>query len=78
MKSSKLYFNACLCFQLFQIIHVRILKVSLEGVGHDNVFIFLVEKRRVECHYKGAASETPFKWRFAGVPTMTRHWMLVW
>ena len=24
------------------------------------------------------ASETPFKWRFAGGPMMARHWMLVW
>ena len=24
------------------------------------------------------ASETPFKWRFAGVPMMAQHWILAW
>ena len=24
------------------------------------------------------ASETPFKWRFAGVPKMAQHWMHAW
>ena len=23
-------------------------------------------------------SETPFKWRFAGMPMTARHWMLAW
>ena len=51
--------------------HARIQKVLSEGVRFDNNF-FLVDEGI------WSASETPFKWRLAGVPMMTQHSMLAW
>ena len=58
----------------------RIQKVLSEGVQLWQRFFFFFfgwwgqDKRGHHRH----ASETPFKWRFAGVPMMVQHWMLAW
>ena len=60
--------------------HARIQKVLSEGVqlcNSDNVFFFsFFRGERIEISLKSGhrrpASETPFKWRFAGVPMMAQ------
>ena len=48
------------------------------GGGGSNFDIFLVDKGREDLNTtksgpRSAASETPFKWRFAGVPMMAQY-----
>ena len=59
--------------------HARIQKVLSEGV--QSLTFFLVDEGRriqipLQVGHHWPASETPFKWRFAGVPMMTEHLML--
>ena len=42
------------------------------------VFSLMREEGSILAGYHWPASETPFKWRFAGVPMMAQHWMLAW
>ena len=59
---------------MFTYRHARIQKVLSEG---SNSTPFLIKGERTKIPLKAGnhrpASEMPFKWRFAGVPMMTRH-----
>ena len=61
--------------------HARIQKILSEGSNFDNVFFFQmmrggrIEKTLSAGHHQ-PASETPFKWRFAGVLMMAQHRIL--
>ena len=72
--------------------HARIQKVLSEGVQLRQRFFFFfggggggLSLRRgggipiplLAGHHRHA-SETPLKWRFAGVPMMAQHWMVAW
>ena len=54
---------------------------SRKGSNFDNFFL-IYDGREIQTPlYAGhhwPASETPFKWRFAGVPLMAQHRMLAW
>ena len=64
----------------FQPSHARIKKVLPEGVQHWR-FSSWWDGEKIEMPLKVGhhrpASETPLKWRFAGVPIVALHWMLV-
>ena len=60
---------------------VRLLRGSRKffSDGGSNFEIFLVNEWiqiPQKLNHHRPASETPFKWRFAGVPMMAKHWML--
>ena len=63
--------------------HARIQEVLSEGSNFHIFFLFLVDKGREDPNTTisgptSDGSETPFKWRFAGVPMMVHYWMLAW
>ena len=52
-----------------------------EGSNFDNFFLIGDGREDPTPLYAGhhwPASETPFKWRFAGVPLMAQHRMQAW
>ena len=56
---------------------------SRKGSNFDNFFLIVDDGREdpnttICGRYHWPASETPFKWRFAGVPLMAQHRMLAW
>ena len=53
--------------------HAHMQKVLSEGVQLDNVFFLVYEGREDTAGHHRPASETPFKWLFAGVPMMARY-----
>ena len=65
-------------------LHARIQKVLLEGVQlkSNNVCLKLMRGREepntATSGPPSAANETPFKWRFAGMPLIDQHGMLSW
>ena len=67
---------------LYEAMHVRIPKVLPEGIQLWRFFFvcfFFMRGEKIQIALKEghqSASETPFKWRFAGRPMMTKHWML--
>ena len=53
------------------------------GSNFDNVFFYFVEEELedqipLKAGHHRPASETPFKWRFAGEPMVAQHWMQAW
>ena len=61
--------------------HARIQEVSSEWVQLWRFFCFvfsLMRGGRIQIPLLTGASETPFKWCFAGGPMMAQHWMLDW
>ena len=57
-------------------IHARIQKVCQMGSNFDNIFLVNEKKGMPKIPLAGhhrPASETPLKWRFAGVPMVAQH-----
>ena len=57
-------------------LRARIQEVLTEGSNFDNVFFSFNEGReriQIKAGPYRPASETPFKWRFAGVSIMAKH-----
>ena len=66
-----------------QKLHARIQKVLSEGVQlTDNFLFWLMRLERtqipLEAGHHRPNSETPFKWRFAGVTMMAKYCKLAW
>ena len=67
--------QACLricAYTYYGYIHAQIQKVLSEIQEFLKVFFFLVDEVIEDPKTSSPASETPFKWRFAGVPIMAK------
>ena len=61
---------------------VRVKRFVRGGPTLTAFFLTLMRGERIQipllAGHQRPASETPFKWRFAGGPMMVQHWMLAW
>ena len=59
-----------------------LLYARIQKVLPERVQLFFIRGKRIQISLKAGhhrpASETPFKWRFAGGPMMAQHWLLAW
>ena len=80
-KGDEVHVLVCLCVNCRDSIRISMCDLRKFCQRGSNSTLIFFDKgpnsTKSGCHY-WPASETPFKWRFAGGPMMVRHVMLAW